>query len=41
MEFDQKERFIGVYKGTKSRDDVLNGAEQAGYTDGTLFLNYE
>ena len=60
---DQKERFIGLNKGPKSRDDVLhlynfknirnnaekpflvqavlNGAEQAGYTDGILFLNYE
>ena len=60
---DQKERFIGLDKGPKSRDDVLhlynfknirnnaekpflvqavlNGAEQAGYTDGILFLNYE
>nr|QUS63749.1 hypothetical protein [Haslea silbo] len=60
---DQKERFIGLDKGPKSRDDVLhlynfkkmrnnaekpflvqavlNGAEQAGYTDGIRFLNYE
>lgn len=59
----QKERFIGLDKGPKSRDDVLhlynfknirnnaekpflvqavlNGAEQAGYTDGIRFLNYE
>ena len=59
----QKERFIGLDKGPKSRDDVLHlynfkniknnvekpflvqavltGAEQAGYTDGIRFLNYE
>ena len=59
---DQKQRFIGINKGTKSRNDVLhlynfknirnnvekpflvqaviNGAEQAGYTDDILFLNY-
>ena len=60
---DQKERFIRLDKGLKSREDVLdlynfknirnnaekpflvqavlNGAEQAGYNDGILFLNYE
>lgn len=63
LKIDQKERFIGLDKGPKSRDDVLhlynfkdirnnakkpflvqavlNGAEQAGYTDGIRFLNYE
>ena len=60
---DQKNRFVGLDKGPKSKTDVLhlydfkniknnaekpvlvqavlNGAEQAGYTDGILFLNYE